>query len=134
MAAFAGSDAPKLTCRQHVTKYLCDYIKRHSLQNSGDKQRFKINVTDSSNEFAVALRKLIRYDEPVMNKKEGKMEDPELTYTSLQRYIGRLLVPAPTPASTPTSTPATVSTPTPTPATPAKPAAKKVLKKTVEAV
>lgn len=127
MKAFAGPDVTDLDCRQKVTKFLCKYIKDHNLQDPNKKTNILIEKDPK-------LAAVLRYSEPVLNKESGKMEVPPMSYTALQRYIGRLLVKLPpqpvsaqpvTPQVTTSATPApTVSTstpaPTPTAAAPVK--------------
>jgi chromatin remodeling complex protein RSC6 len=70
MARFTGWNPAEPRSRVEVTKFLCDYIKQHNLQNPADRRQI---LPDEK------LRKLLNYDE----KKEGK----PLTYYSLQQKI-----------------------------------------------
>lgn len=70
MARFTGWNASEPRSRVEVTKFLCEYIKQHNLQNPSDRRQI---LPDEK------LRKLLNYDE----KKEGK----PLTYYSLQQKI-----------------------------------------------
>jgi chromatin remodeling complex protein RSC6 len=41
MAKFTGWDAKELRSRVEVTKYICDYIKEHDLQNPADRREIR---------------------------------------------------------------------------------------------
>lgn len=136
MKLFAGSRASELDCRQKVTRFLCDYIRDNNLQDPSKKTNILITKDPK-------LSAVLRYSEPVLNKTTGNTEIPPMTYTTLQRYIGRLLIkkePVLTPTGETPSKVASVSTPTMnvTPAlnvTPAVKVTKKVLsKKPVESL
>ena len=70
MAKFTGWNAAELKSRVDVTKYLCNYIKEHNLQNPEDKRQI---IPDAK------LAKLIKYD--------SKKENEPLRYYSLQRFL-----------------------------------------------
>lgn len=69
MAKFAGWDAKSQHSRVDVTKYLCDYIKKHNLQNQADKRKI---VPDKK------LRKLLNI---------SSKDTEDLTYFRLQQRI-----------------------------------------------
>ena len=68
MAKFIGVDHSEPIRRVDVTKYLCDYIKQHDLQNPGDRRFIRPNED---------LKKLLRIEE----------NDDPLTYYTLQRKL-----------------------------------------------
>jgi chromatin remodeling complex protein RSC6 len=70
MAKFTGLDPVELHSRVDVTKFLCNYIKEHNLQNPEDKR--KINADPS-------LAKLLGYD--------AKSADKPLTYYHIQSLL-----------------------------------------------
>jgi chromatin remodeling complex protein RSC6 len=70
MAKFTGWKSSDLKSRVQVTKYICDYIKKHDLQNPEDRREI---VPDAK------LRKLLDFD-------PKKSEQP-LRYYSLQTYL-----------------------------------------------
>lgn len=70
MAAFTGWDKDTLKSRVDVTKFLCDYIKTHNLQNPADKRQI---IADGK------LQKLLKYD--------PKKETEPLTYFRLQSQL-----------------------------------------------
>lgn len=70
MAGFTGWNAEQLRSRVEVTKYICDYIKEHNLQNPEDRRQI---VPDNK------LSKLLGYDK--------KKEEKPLTYYYLQQKI-----------------------------------------------
>ena len=70
MAKFTGWNATELKSRVDVTKYLCNYIKEHNLQNPEDKRQISPDAK---------LAKLIKYD--------SKKENEPLRYYSLQRFL-----------------------------------------------
>ena len=70
MAKFTGWNMGEPKSRVEVTKYICNYIKEHKLQNPEDKRQ--INV-DSK------LSKLLRYD--------PKKESEPLTYYKIQSNL-----------------------------------------------
>lgn len=72
LAKFTGWDHGQLRSRVDVTKYICEYIKSHDLQDPADKRR--IRVENDPN-----LKKLLKYE-------AGKDTKP-LTYYSLQSYL-----------------------------------------------
>jgi chromatin remodeling complex protein RSC6 len=69
MAKFAGWDPVQLRSRIDATKYICQYIRDHNLQNPADRRQ--INPDEK-------LGKLLGYD--------AKKEKP-LTYYSIQQKI-----------------------------------------------
>lgn len=71
LAKFTGWDQSQLRSRVDVTKFICEYIKQHNLQDPEDKR--KIRVDSDQN-----LKKLLKFD-----SKDGK----PLTYYSLQTYL-----------------------------------------------
>ena len=70
MAKFTGWKSSDLKSRVQVTKYICDYIKKHDLQNPEDRREI---VPDAK------LRKLLDFD--------PKKSDQPLRYYSLQTYL-----------------------------------------------
>ena len=70
MAKFTGLPADQLHSRVEVTKYLCQYIKEHNLQNPSDKRQI---VADP------ALSKILNYN--------SKTDDKPLTYYRLQSLL-----------------------------------------------
>jgi chromatin remodeling complex protein RSC6 len=70
MAKFTGWNAEELRSRVEVTKYLCNYVKEHNLQDPKDRRQI---VPDDK------LARLLNYDV----KKDGK----PLTYPYLQKKI-----------------------------------------------
>ena len=70
MAKFTGWETDSLHSRVAVTKYLCDYIKQHNLQNPEDRRQI---IADEK------LKKLLKYDV----KKEGE----PLTYFRVQTCL-----------------------------------------------
>jgi len=77
IAKFTGLHADQLHSRVEVTKYLCQYIKEHNLQNPADKRQI---VADP------ALSKILNYD--------SKKEDKPLTYYRLQSLLKNHFPPA----------------------------------------
>ena len=75
MADFAGWDPDEKKSRVDVTRYLCDFIRDHDLQNPEDKRQ--IRVEDNPK-----LKKLLGYD--------SKINSDPLTYYRLQTYMKRL--------------------------------------------
>lgn len=71
LAKFTGWDQNQLRSRVEVTKFICEYIKQHNLQDPEDKR--KIRIENDQN-----LKKLLKFD-----AKDGK----PLTYYSLQTYL-----------------------------------------------
>ena len=82
LAKFTGWDQSQLRSRVDVTKFICEYIKNHDLQDPQDKRR--IRVENDAN-----LKKLLKYE-------AGKDVKP-LTYYSLQSYLKGHFSPAPAP-------------------------------------
>lgn len=70
MANFAGWNHGELHSRVDVTKFLCDYIKEHDLQNPEDRRQIKPDKK---------LQTLLRYD--------PKKSDNPLTYFRLQSLM-----------------------------------------------
>lgn len=70
LAKFAGWEPNELRSRVDVTKYICNYIKTHDLQNPEDRRQIQPDKK---------LRKLLGY-------KPGKDTEP-LRYYSLQTYL-----------------------------------------------
>ena len=70
IAKFTGFDPTQLVSRVCVTKYLCDYIKEHELQNPADKRQI---IADP------ALAKLLGYD--------AKTATSPLTYYGIQSLL-----------------------------------------------
>lgn len=70
MANFAGWDPEKLHSRVDVTKFLCDYIREHDLQNPEDRRQI---LADEK------LKSLLRYDSSV--------DTEPLTYYYMQKKI-----------------------------------------------
>lgn len=71
LANFTGWGENEMKSRVDVTKYICNYIREHNLQDETDKR--KIRVEDDPK-----LKKLLKFD--------GKDKKP-LTYYSLQTYL-----------------------------------------------
>jgi chromatin remodeling complex protein RSC6 len=71
LAKFTGWDQSQLRSRVDVTKFICDYIKEHDLQDPEDKRNIRVD-SDAN------LKKLLKFD-----GKDGK----KLTYYSLQTYL-----------------------------------------------
>jgi chromatin remodeling complex protein RSC6 len=69
MAKFTGFDANVKYSRVDVTKFLCDYIKTHGLQNPTDRRQINLDPK---------LSKLLKYDST------GKVP---LTYFQLQSHL-----------------------------------------------
>ena len=84
MAKFTGWDANELKSRVDVTKYLCDYIKVHNLQNPEDRRQI---IADSK------LSKLLKYD--------SKTETSPLTYFLIQKCLKNHFIKSDPPVSTP---------------------------------
>ena len=70
MAKFANWEPSQLRSRVEVTKYICDYVKQHNLQNPEDRRQI---LPDDK------LSKLLNFD--------PKKSDKPLTYYYLQRVI-----------------------------------------------
>ena len=71
MTKFTGWDASELKSRVDVTRYICNYVKEHDLQNPADRRQI---VPDKK------LRNLLKLDKAALK------EEP-LTYYSLQKKI-----------------------------------------------
>jgi upstream activation factor subunit UAF30 len=69
MAAFTSSDPDQLYSRVHITKFLCKYIKDHSLQNPNDRRQI---ICDDK------LASLLKID---------RNNQPALTYPGIQQHI-----------------------------------------------
>lgn len=107
MARFTGLDKNGAYPRPTITKFVCDYIKTHNLQNPSDKREFRV---DSS------LQKLLQYN-PANPPKDEQGKPIPMTYFRLQKYMQHHFKQASseTPVSTPTPSPApAVVTPAPT--------------------
>lgn len=85
LAKFTGWNEEELRSRVDVTKYICNYIKEHNLQNPTDRRQIKI---DEDNK----LKKLLNYD--------AKKEKTPLTYYSLQSHLKSHFTPVEAPATT----------------------------------
>lgn len=72
LTKFTGWKANELRSRVDVTKYICNYIKEHDLQNPKDRRQ--IRVEDDSK-----LKKLLNYD--------PSKEDQPVTYFHLQKLL-----------------------------------------------
>lgn len=70
MCKFAGWSPEDLHSRVDVTKFICNYVKEHDLQNPSDRRQI---IPDKK------LSKLLSYD--------AKIEDQPLTYFYLQKKI-----------------------------------------------
>ena len=70
MAKFTGWDVDQLRSRVDVTKFLCQYIRDHNLQNPEDKRQI---VADAK------LQKLLKFD--------PKVEKEPLTYYRIQSHL-----------------------------------------------
>lgn len=82
---FTGWDASELRSRVDVTKFLCDYIRQHNLQDPEDKRNIRVDQDPN-------LKKLLKYD-----AKDGK----PLTYYRLQTCLKNHFTPAPESAAEP---------------------------------
>lgn len=71
LAKFTGWDQGQLRSRVDVTKFICDYIKEHNLQDPEDKRNIRFDQDAN-------LKKLLKYD-----SKDGK----PLTYYRLQTCL-----------------------------------------------
>ena len=69
---FTGWDSSELKSRVDVTKYICNYIKEHELQNPDDRREIQVDKD-------AKLKKLLKYN--------SKTADKPLTYYSLQTYM-----------------------------------------------
>jgi len=84
LASFTGWDQKELRSRVDVTKFICNYIKEHDLQDPADRRNIRVENDPS-------LKKLLAFD--------GKDKKP-LTYYSLQTYLkGHYLKSAPEPVT-----------------------------------
>lgn len=72
LAKFTGWNEEELRSRVDVTKYICNYIKEHNLQNPSDRRQIKIDED-------AKLKKLLNYD--------AKKEKTPLTYYTLQSHL-----------------------------------------------
>lgn len=106
LAKFTGWDQSQLRSRVDVTKFICDYIKEHNLQDPEDKRNIRVD-SDAN------LKKLLKFD-----GKDGK----KLTYYSLQTYLkGHFSPPPVTDAAAAPAVAAPKEAPVPAPvAAPAK--------------
>jgi chromatin remodeling complex protein RSC6 len=71
LAKFTGWEHSQLRSRVDVTKFICDYIKQHDLQDPEDKRNIRVDNDPN-------LKKLLKFD-----GKDGQ----KLTYYSLQTYL-----------------------------------------------
>lgn len=78
LAKFTGWNQAELRSRVDVTKFICNYIKEHNLQDPQDRR--KIRVEDDKD-----LKNLLKFD--------SKDKKP-LTYYSLQTYLKSHFMPA----------------------------------------
>ncbi len=76
LAKFTGWDAAQQRSRVDVTKFICQYVKDHNLQDPNDK---RLIIPDQK------LAKLLNYDPKKEKDAEGK--DIPLTYYHMQRKL-----------------------------------------------
>lgn len=106
MASFTGLDKTGSFPRPAITKFVCEYIKKHNLQNPNDKREFRVDA---------ALQRLLKYD-PKNPPKDEQGKPIPMTYFRLQKYMQHHFrqsadsTPAPAPQATVAS-----STPAPAP-------------------
>lgn len=96
MAKFTGLDKNGSFPRPTITKFVCDYIKSHNLQNPNDRREFKVDS---------ALQKLLKYN-PNDPPRDEKGQAIPMTYFRLQKYMQHHFRQAPTDAA---ATPAPVA-------------------------
>lgn len=77
MAQFTGLDKNGSYPRPTITKFVCEYIKNHNLQNPNDRREFKVDS---------ALQKLLKYNPSNPPKDETGKAIP-MTYFRLQKYM-----------------------------------------------
>lgn len=77
LAKFTGWNDKDLHSRVEVTKFICDYVKEHNLQNPEDRRKICV-------EKDLPLKGLLGYD--------SKNDDKPLTYYSLQTYLKKHFV------------------------------------------
>ena len=77
MASFTGLDKHGSFPRPAITKFVCEYIKKHNLQNPNDKREFRVDS---------ALQKLLKYD-PKNPPKDEQGKPIPMTYFRLQKYM-----------------------------------------------
>jgi chromatin remodeling complex protein RSC6 len=77
MAKFTGLDKNGAYPRPTITKFVCDYIKSHNLQNPKDRREFKVDS---------ALQKLLKYN-PNDPPKDDQGNAIPMTYFRLQKYM-----------------------------------------------
>ena len=77
MAKFTGLDKNGAYPRPTITKFVCEYIKSHNLQNPKDRREFKVDS---------ALQKLLKYNPNDPPKDEQGNAIP-MTYFRLQKYM-----------------------------------------------
>jgi chromatin remodeling complex protein RSC6 len=117
MARFTGLDKNGAYPRPTITKFVCDYVKTHNLQNPNDKREFRVDTP---------LQKLLQYN-PANPPKDDQGKPIPMTYFRLQKYMQhhfkQTSSETPAPVASP-STPAPVASPsTPAPvASPSTPA------------
>jgi len=77
MASFTGLDKNGSFPRPAITKFVCEYIKKHNLQNPNDKREFRVDS---------ALQRLLKYD-PKNPPKDEQGKPIPMTYFRLQKYM-----------------------------------------------
>lgn len=87
LASFTGWNHAEPRSRVEVTKYICDYVKKHDLQNPKDRRQIRV-------ENDPKLKKLLSYDATATDSKP-------LTYYSLQTYLKNHFTSVPPPSVTP---------------------------------
>jgi len=78
MAKFLGWDVNKKYSRTQVTKEICDYIAKHSLNDPENKRNINCDVK---------LKTLLKYDAASAPKDEETGKALPLTYFRLQQYL-----------------------------------------------
>lgn len=104
MAKFTGLDKNGAYPRPTITKFVCEYIKSHNLQNPKDRREFTVDS---------ALQRLLKYD-PKNPPKDEQGHAIPMTYFRLQKYMQHHFKQAEAPV---------VATPAPVAAVPATPVA-----------
>ena len=77
MAKFTGLDKNGAYPRPTITKFVCEYIKSHNLQNPKDRREFTVDS---------ALQRLLKYD-PKNPPKDEQGHAIPMTYFRLQKYM-----------------------------------------------
>lgn len=72
LAKFTGWSPTELKARTDVTRFMCEYIKKHSLANPSDRRIILVQNDEK-------LRKLLKYSEA----------DGPVNYGNLQRYLAK---------------------------------------------